>query len=168
MNAHFSTGHLSDPFGVFLDILFATTAGVAGTDEFGVVLEAGRDRFAAVGVALDELDHLCFFLVGPPILEGGDVGEDEGVAVVGVAGAIRGTCRGRFGDSRRERRGILDILRERRMLVLLQMWRQRLGHGQLPQPEMLETHAFLSRNSNKKVLRKMKNTVTQYSCHASI
>lgn len=76
---------------MFLDILFATTAGMTGTDEFGVVLEAGRDCFAAVGIAFYELDHLCFLFVGPPFLEGGDVGKDEGVAIVGVAGAIRRT-----------------------------------------------------------------------------
>lgn len=102
-NAHLSAGHLSDSFWVFLDVLFATAAGVTGTDEFGVVLEAGGDCFAAVGVALYELDHLCFFFVGSPFLEGGKVGEDEGVAVVGVAGAIGGTRGGRFGGCRRGR-----------------------------------------------------------------
>ena len=134
---------------MFLDVLFATAARVAGADEFGVVFEAGRDRFAAVGVALYELDHLRLLFLGSPFLEGSDVGEDEGVPVVGVARAIGGTCGGRFGRSRCGRGRGLDILRVRLVLVLLQMWRQRLGHGQLPEPEMLETHHFLSRNSNK-------------------
>lgn len=104
---------------MFLDILFAAAAGVAGADELGVVFEARRDRFAAVGVALYELDHLCFLFVGSPFLEGGHVGEDEGVAVVGVARAIRGTCSGRFGGRRCGRWRGLDILRERLLLVLL-------------------------------------------------
>lgn len=84
-NAHFSTGDLSDAFWVFLDVLFATATRVAGAYEFGVVLEAGRDCFAAVCVAFYELDHLSLLLVCAPFLEGGDVWEYEGVTVVGVA-----------------------------------------------------------------------------------
>lgn len=36
------------------------------------------------------------------------------------------------------------------MLVLLQMWRQRLRHGQLPEPEMLETHHFFVKEFEQK------------------
>lgn len=86
---------------MFLDVLFATAARVAGADEFGVVFEAGRDGFAAVRVALYELDHLCLLFVRAPLQEGGGVGEDEGIAVVGVARAIGWTCRGRLGGRRR-------------------------------------------------------------------
>lgn len=76
---------------MFLDIFLAATAGMAGTDEFGVIFEAGRDGLATVGVAFHEFDHLSFLFVCSPFLKGGDVGKDEGVAIVGVAGAIRGT-----------------------------------------------------------------------------
>lgn len=134
---------------MFLDILFATAAGVTGADEFGVILEAGRDGFTAVSVAFYEFDHLGFFFVCAPFLEGGDAGEDERVAVVGVAGAIRRPCGRWFGGCRCGRG--LDILSERLVLVLLQMWRQRLGHGQLPEPEMLETHTFCQGIRSKKV-----------------
>ena len=144
---------------MFLDILFAPAARVAGADELGVVFEAGRDRFAAVCIALDKLDHLGFLFAGAPFLEGGDVEKDEGVAIVRVARPIRRPCRGRFRRRRCGRGSArLHIWDERRMLVLLQMWWQRLGHGQLPQPEMLETHAFLSRNSNQKKRKMGANT----------
>lgn len=150
---------------MFLDILFATTAGVTGADEFGVILEAGRDRFATVGIPLYEFDHLCFFFVRSPFLEGGDVGEDESVAIVGVAGAVGRTCGRRFGGCRCGRG--LDILSIRLRLVLLQMWRQRLGHGQLPESEMLETHTFCQGIRSKKVSCKPlpKKKFGSFLCH---
>lgn len=85
LSLQFSAGDLSDAFRVLLDVLFAAAAGVTSTNEFGVVLEARRDSFAAMRVSLYKLDHLCFLLASSPLLEGGEVLEDEGVAVVGVA-----------------------------------------------------------------------------------
>ena len=122
---HLATGHLAHALGVLLDVLFAPAARVACAHELGVVFEARRDGLAPVRVALDELDHLGLLLARAPLLESGDIGKDEGVPVVGVARAV-GRARCLF----------------RRGRVLLKVWRERLGHRQLPEPEMLETHRF--------------------------
>jgi hypothetical protein len=90
---YLATGDLPDTFGMLLDILLPPAPGVPCTDELCVVLEARRDSFAAVCVALDEFDHLCLFLVGTPGMESGEIGEDESISVISLAGAI-----GLFGD----------------------------------------------------------------------
>lgn len=85
---HFSAGDLPNSFRVFLYIFLAAASGVTGADEFGVVLEAGRDGLTTMRVALHELDHLGFLFVISPFLECVEIGEDEGVAVIGIARAI--------------------------------------------------------------------------------
>lgn len=82
--AHFSTGDLSDALWVFLDILLSTAARVTGTYELGVIFEAWGDRFAAMSVALYELDHLRLLFACSPFLKGVEGREHERVPVVAV------------------------------------------------------------------------------------
>lgn len=84
VGSHLSAGHLPHALRVLLDVLLAATARMARADELGVVLETRGDGLAAVGVALDELDHLRLLLVHAPFLEGSETGEDERVPVVAV------------------------------------------------------------------------------------
>ena len=61
---------------------------MARTDELGVVLEARRDGLATVCVAFYELDDLCLFFTGAPLVKGGKIGEYEGIAIIGIARTI--------------------------------------------------------------------------------
>lgn len=60
-----------------------------GTNEFSVVLETRRDGFATVSVALDEFNHLSFFFMLSPFLEGSEVGKYESISIVTVAAPVR-------------------------------------------------------------------------------
>jgi len=62
---------------------------MAGTDELGVVLEARRNGFATMSVALHEFNHLGFFLMEPPFLEGSEVWKYESVPIITIAAPIR-------------------------------------------------------------------------------
>lgn len=80
-----STGDLSDALWVLLDILLSTAARVTGTYELGVIFETWGDRFAAMGVALHELDHLRLLFTCSPFLKGFDGRKHERVPVVAVS-----------------------------------------------------------------------------------
>lgn len=82
-------GNLTNALWVFLYILFATAPRMPGADEFGVIFETGRNGFATVSVALHKFNHLSFFLMLPPFLEGNEVGKYESVSIVTIATAIR-------------------------------------------------------------------------------
>ena len=69
---------------MFLDILLSTAARVTGTYELGVIFEAWGDRFAAMSVALYELDHLRLLFACSPFLKGVEGREHERVPVVAV------------------------------------------------------------------------------------
>jgi hypothetical protein len=60
-----------------------------GTDEFSMVLETGRDGFATMSVALHEFNHLSFFLMLSPFLEGSEVGKYESIPIVTVTAPVR-------------------------------------------------------------------------------
>jgi hypothetical protein len=140
---HLAAGYFSDSFRVLFDVFLPAAPRMACTNKLGVVLEARRDRLAPMSVALDKLDDLGLLLADAPLVKSFEVGEDEGVAVVGVARAVWEFRRSGL---------ILSIILElcsklmggaiggRMHLVLDEMGRQRLAHGELAEPEMLETH----------------------------
>lgn len=81
-------------------------------DELGVILEARWDGFTTMCIALYKFDN--FFLLFPcaPGLELVQIGEDKGIPIVGLSGAVCG-FRGR-GDvpcGRRGPRSTVDVLR---------------------------------------------------------
>ena len=109
-----AAGDFTDAFGMFLDVLFAAAARMACADQLGVVFEARRVGFAAVGVTLGnvqwqqtsacmlhylhEFDAVTLFLCCAPSLEGIHICEYKSVAIVGITGTIWLLCGGGAGD----------------------------------------------------------------------
>jgi hypothetical protein len=74
---------------MLLYVFLSPASGMPRADQLCVVFESRRNGFGAVGIALDEFDHVGFLLALTPNLKGIDVGEAEGVTVLVVAGTIR-------------------------------------------------------------------------------
>ena len=62
---------------------------MACADQFNVIFEARRNGLGPMGVALDKLDDLLFFLLFSPYVECFQVLEDQGVAIIHVTRPIR-------------------------------------------------------------------------------
>ena len=86
---HFPAGHFPDSVWMFLDVFLPPAPRVPRAYEFGVILEAWWNGFAAVSVAFDELDHLSFLLLLTPCVKSLEIWEYEGITVFVIARTIR-------------------------------------------------------------------------------